>query len=59
MLTYLGMTMPMAVFALITWLKNSYQGNKAQITVNKLTYAEYGVMIILAIAVTAVFYLIL
>ncbi|MCI6639469.1 MAG: nicotinamide riboside transporter PnuC [Pygmaiobacter massiliensis] len=59
MLTYLGMTTPMAVFALITWLKNPYQGNKAEVTVNKLTYAEYGFMIILAIAVTAVFYFIL
>ena len=29
MLTYLGMTMPMAVFALISWLKNPHNGNKA------------------------------
>lgn len=28
MITYLGMTMPMAVFALISWLRNPYQGNK-------------------------------
>lgn len=26
MITYLGMTMPMAVFALISWLKNPYNG---------------------------------
>lgn len=29
MLTYLGMTMPMAVFALISWLRNPHNGNKA------------------------------
>ncbi|MBE6696263.1 MAG: nicotinamide riboside transporter PnuC [Ruminococcaceae bacterium] len=26
MITYLGMTMPMAIFALISWLKNPYNG---------------------------------
>ena len=29
MITYLGMTMPMAVFALISWLRNPYKGNRA------------------------------
>ena len=31
MITYLGMTMPMAVFALISWLKNPFNGNKAEV----------------------------
>jgi len=31
MITYLGMTMPMAIFALISWLKNPYNGNKAEV----------------------------
>ena len=26
MITYLGMTMPMAIFALIAWMKNPYKG---------------------------------
>lgn len=29
MITYLGMTMPMSIFALISWLKNPYNGNKS------------------------------
>ena len=29
MLTYLGMTLPMAVFSLIFWLKNPYNGTTA------------------------------
>lgn len=28
MITYLCMTMPMAIFALISWLKNPYNDNK-------------------------------
>ncbi|MCR4793600.1 MAG: nicotinamide mononucleotide transporter, partial [Ruminococcus sp.] len=28
MITYLGMTTPMAVLALISWLKNPYNGNR-------------------------------
>ena len=31
MITYLGMTMPMAIFALISWLRNSYNGNKSEV----------------------------
>ena len=34
MITYLGMTMPMAIFALVSWLRNPYNGNKAEIEVN-------------------------
>lgn len=36
MITYLGMTMPMASFALITWLRNSYGENKAEVRVNEI-----------------------
>ena len=31
MITYMGMTAPMAVIALIAWLKNPYNGNKSSI----------------------------
>lgn len=34
MLTYVGMSMPMAVFALVSWLKNPYNGNKSEVKVN-------------------------
>jgi nicotinamide riboside transporter PnuC len=40
MITYLGMTMPMAIFALISWLKNPYKGNKAEVKVNSLGKKE-------------------
>ena len=59
MITYLGMTMPMAVFALVAWLKNPYNGNKAEVKVNSIGRMEQILMWILTLIVTAVFYLVL
>lgn len=59
MITYLGMTMPMALFALISWLKNPYKGNKAEVEVNTISKAETFFMWIGAIAITVLFYFIL
>ena len=59
MITYLGMTMPMAVFALVAWLKNPYKGNRAQVTVNRLKGKEILLMFAAAAAITAAFCFIL
>ena len=59
MITYLGMTMPMAVFALISWLRNPYQGNRAEVKVNSISRAENLFMWLLTAVVTGVFYFIL
>ncbi len=59
MITYLGMTAPMAIIALVSWLKNPYKGNKAEVKVNKLEGKEFPFMIILTIVVTVVFFFIL
>ena len=59
MITYLGMTMPMAVFALISWLKNPYQGNRAEVKVNSISPAENVLMFFYTALVTAIFYFIL
>ncbi|MBO5020126.1 MAG: nicotinamide mononucleotide transporter [Clostridia bacterium] len=59
MITYLGMTMPMAVFALISWLRNPYKGNKAEVKVNSLSSREIIVMWIVTVVITIIFYLIL
>ena len=59
MITYLGMTAPMAVFSLVSWLRNPYNGNKAEVEVNSLKGSETVFMLILTAAVTAVFYFIL
>ncbi len=59
MITYLGMTAPMALFALISWLKNPYNGNKSEVTVNSIKPKEICIMLILTAAVTVIFYFIL
>lgn len=59
MITYLCMSMPMALFALISWLKNPYKGNKSQVTVNRISKKEVVFMSLLTIAVTVIFYYIL
>ena len=59
MITYLGMTMPMAIFSLISWLKNPYKGNKAEVEVNRIGKMEQILMWVLTFAVTTVFYYIL
>ena len=59
MITYLGMTMPMAVFALISWLKNPYNGNRSEVKVNDIGRREVVLMWIMAAAVTVLFYFIL
>ena len=59
MITYLGMTMPMAMFALISWLKNPYNGNKAEVKVNDLSKRENVCMWIGTFVITYIFYYIL
>lgn len=59
MITYIGMTLPMAVFSLITWLKNPFGNKKSEVAVNKITLKEVIFMIVLSCIVTLVFYYIL
>lgn len=59
MITYLGMTGPMAFFALVAWLRNPYNGNRAEVAVNRLSRREQVFMYVLTALVTAVFYFIL
>lgn len=59
MITYLGMSMPMAVFALISWLRHPYKGNHAEVKIGSVKGAEQILMWFLAAAVTAGFYFVL
>ena len=59
MITYLGMTGPMALFALISWLRNPFKGNHAEVAVNRLDNKEIVLMYVLTALVTVVFYFIL
>lgn len=59
MLTYVGMTMPMAVFALVAWIRNPYDGHRSEVRVNRISEREWCFMWLLAAVVTAGFYFIL
>ncbi len=59
MITYLGMTGPMALFALISWLRNPYKGKKSEVAVNHLKGNELAFMAVLTAVVTVIFYFIL
>ena len=59
MITYLGMTAPMSLIALITWIKYPYKGNSAEVKVNGLRKREYLFMLVLTLAVAWIFYYIL
>lgn len=59
MITYMGMTAPMSLFALVSWLKNPYGNKKSQVKISSLTRKGLAVGIILTVAVTFIFYFIL
>ena len=59
MITYLGMTAPMALFALITWLRNPFGGNRAEVAVNRIASWEYVLMYAATAVVTLGLYFVL
>lgn len=59
MVTYLGMTAPMALVAFISWLRNPYKGNKSEVQVNRISKNEHIFMWIVTVIVTIIFYFVL
>lgn len=59
MITYACMSLPMAVFSLVSWLRHPFKGNKAEVKVNHIKTKEYVFLVVLDIAVTVIFYFIL
>lgn len=58
MITYLGMTLPMAIWSTITWLKNpSSSGN--EVAIQKITFRHVIGLVFFGAITTAIFYLIL
>lgn len=53
MMTYVFMSLPMAVVSLVAWLRNPYGEGKSEVRVNKLDKREYVIAGVLAAAVTA------
>lgn len=59
MITYLGMTAPIAALSAVSWFKNPYENGKNEVKIAKLTKTKVTLLSVLTIAVTAVFYFIL
>lgn len=58
MITYLGMTAPMALLALVTWLRNPYRDSQ-EVAVHRMSVRETALMLTLTVLTTAAFYFIL
>lgn len=59
MITYLGMTAPMALAATVSWLKHPFQGNQAEVEINRLSLREHFILLIISMLVSILFYFIL
>ena len=59
MITYVGMSAPMAVLALISWIRNPYNGRRSEVKVNRVRRKELIFLCFLTALVTFVFYFIL
>ena len=57
MITYLGMTMPMSIISLVSWVKNPYSKN--EVRVNRIHGWEIGFALALTAVITAGFFFIL
>lgn len=59
MITYVGMTMPIAIASIVTWLRNPAENGKNEVKVNSISKREYLFLCVLSVAVTVAFYFIL
>ena len=59
MITYLGMSLPMALWSIYTWIRNPSAENNAEVKINKLNAKNYILLIASGVAVTVGFYFML
>ncbi len=60
MLTYIGMTLPMAILSLISWLRHPFEKGKAEVRVNsRLKKYEFFLLPLLTLTATVIFYFVL
>ncbi len=58
-ITYLGMTLPMAAIGLVSWLRHPHKGNRAEVEVNRLRRGEPVFIAVITAAVTVGGYFVL
>ena len=59
MVTYVGMSVPMAILSLISWVRNPYKKSRSEVKIRTLRKKDLAIILLLAIAVTTAFYFIL
>lgn len=59
MITYLGMTAPIAAASVVSWARNPARQGVREVRVNRLPVREYLFLAVLSLAVTGIFYFIL
>lgn len=59
MMTYLGMSLPMAVWSAVTWLKNPSAGNGSEVAIRRLEKRQALIVAGLSVLVTGAFYFVL
>lgn len=57
-ITYLGMTSPIAIMSVVSWIKHPFEKSK-EVAVNKMNKKQIGIMLIATVIVTIAFYFIL
>ena len=58
-ITYLGMSVPIAIFSIITWLKNPSGNNDGAVKIRKFSIREFLFLLLLTSIVTLTFYFVL
>lgn len=59
MLTYMGMSAPIAALSVVSWIRNPYEKGKNEVKVAKLTPLKITFLFVLTAIVTGVFYFIM
>ena len=59
MMTYLCMSLPMAAVSFISWIRNPYKGNKAEVQIARVGKKEFAVIALISVVVTVASYFIL
>lgn len=58
-ITYLGMSMPIAAMSVVSWLRHPYEHGKNEVKIHKLTKPQIAVMIIFAAVITTLLHFVL
>lgn len=59
MITYLGMTTPIAIMSVVSWVKHPYNDEKSEVEIANLSKKNIVIMIALTVIITFCFYFIL